>query len=228
MSRQKQCIDFYGERLKVGDVVIPIQEEALIIGIGGVISKIEYSEIDDNHYITITDKNGNILLEGVDAICYTTQARYNERENQKYVYSLTFYNKRLWPMTTVPLTNKTDSEYEIPDGTCFVVLGAEHLQKKDSYIFHKIYYFIVDGEAKVCHRKEDDMYYLLNPETYDCLPISNNNKIFKNAEELKNYVKGIIEYFNSANLTYVNNNEEFDKNENGKEFEKNLIYYLKH
>ena len=83
MSKQKQCMDFYGERLKVGDVVIPIIEEWLLIGIGGNISKIEYSESYDNYYVTITDKEGNVLLDNVDARLYTTQARYDERENQK-------------------------------------------------------------------------------------------------------------------------------------------------
>ena len=80
MSNQQQCIDFYGERLKVGDKVIPMFEEALFIGIGGVISKIEYNEKYDNHYITITDNDGKVLLDGVDARCYTTQARYDERD----------------------------------------------------------------------------------------------------------------------------------------------------
>lgn len=238
MSKQKQCIDFYGERLKVGDEVIPILDEALIIGIGGAISKIEYSERYNNHYITITNKDGKVLLEGVDARCYTTQERYNERENQEYVYSLTFYNEKFWPMTTIPLTNRTDSNYEIPDGTCFVSLGTEHLRKKGkqltenswsgpSYTLSSIYYFIVDGNVKL-YNKEDDFYYLLNFETHDWYPISNNYRIFENNEELKKYVKGIIEYFNSADLTYVNNDEEFDKNEKGKEFEKNLIHKLKH
>ena len=29
MSSQKQCIDFYGERLNIGDEVIPMMDEAL-------------------------------------------------------------------------------------------------------------------------------------------------------------------------------------------------------
>lgn len=85
MLKQNQCIDFCGEKLKVGDEVIPMLGETLIIGIDGIISKIEYSERYNNHYITITDKKGNILLENVDARCYTTQARYDERVNQEYV-----------------------------------------------------------------------------------------------------------------------------------------------
>lgn len=69
MSNQQQCIDFYGERLKVGNKVIPMFEEALFIGIGGVISK--------------------------------------------YVYSLVFFDNKLIPKTTLPLTNKTDVDYEL-------------------------------------------------------------------------------------------------------------------
>ena len=61
MTKQKQCMDFYGERLKVGDVVIPIIEEALLIGIGGNISKIEYSESYDNYYSEDTIEG---ILEG--------------------------------------------------------------------------------------------------------------------------------------------------------------------
>ena len=113
MLNQKQCIDFYGEKLKVGDEVVPMLEEAVIISIGGIISKIEYSERYNNYYITITDKEGKILLDGVDARCYTTQARYDEREKQEYVYSLVFFDNKLIPKTTLPLTNKTDVDYEL-------------------------------------------------------------------------------------------------------------------
>ena len=40
MEKQTKCIDIYGEPLKIGDEVIPVLEEALIIGISGTISKI--------------------------------------------------------------------------------------------------------------------------------------------------------------------------------------------
>ena len=88
MYKQKYCIDIYGEPLKIGDEVIPVLEEALIIEISGTISKIEYSEKYNNHYITITDKQGNVLLECVDARCYTTKERFNERENEDFIYSI--------------------------------------------------------------------------------------------------------------------------------------------
>jgi len=239
MSKQKQCVDFYGERLNVGDEVIPMIEEALLIGIGGVVSDIVYSEKYDHYYITISDKEGNILLETVDARCYTTRERYDERENQKYVYSLKFYNKRFWPLTSIPLTNKTNPEYEIPEETCFVSLDAEHLKKKgyqltekswqcSEYSLCKICYFAVDEYVKLCHEEANDFRYLLNPNTNDWYPIYNDCILFSNVEELKERVKSIIEYFSKADLTNVNNDSEFDKNEQGKEFERKLILQVKH
>lgn len=98
-----------------------------------------------------------------------------------------------------------------------------------SYILPTIYYFIVDGKLQLCHDKKDDYYFLINPEVghYQVVGYKDNTfRVFRNGEELKKYIKSIIEYFNSADLTYVNNDEEFEKNENGKEFEKKLIHYL--
>ena len=56
----------------------------------------------------LTDNDGKVLLDGVDERCYTTQARYDEREKQEYVYSLVFFDNKLIPKTILPLTNKTD------------------------------------------------------------------------------------------------------------------------
>lgn len=236
MSKQKQCVDFYGERLKVGDVVIPIIEEALLIGIGGNISKIEYSESYDNYYITITDKEGNVLLDNVDARLYTTQARYDERENQKYVYSLTFYGNELYPIAFLPLTNKTDRDYEIPENTCLISLDAEHLTEKGedyaSYLSKTIHNYFFEGDIKLyCEKKNKDykydFYYVMNNKGKR-LQINGSFKIVQNKEELKKYVKALIEYFKSSDLSYVNNEILFDENKKAKEFEEKLIYKLKH
>ena len=65
MSKQKQCIDFYGERLKVGDEVIPILDEALIIGISGAISKIEYISSGKTESLNAAVATSIIAYEGV-------------------------------------------------------------------------------------------------------------------------------------------------------------------
>ena len=55
---------------------------------------------------------------------------------------------------------------------------------------------------------DDDHSLEYNIKTMTICRCSNNIRIiFENNEELKKYVKGIIEYFNSADLTYVNKDE---------------------
>lgn len=226
MVKQKHCIDIYGEPLKIGDEVIPVLEEALIIGISGTISKIEYSEKYNNHYITITDKQGNVLLEDVDARCYTTKERFNERENEDFIYSINFYNKRLMLQTSLPLSNITSVDYEIPEDTTFAAIEARHTFEKDAYSIDDVYSLIIDNKVKVCHDKEDDYYYLMNEETYDYHDISSNYRIFKNEEEFKVFIKEIIKYFNNTDLTHINTEKIFDENEKAKVFEKSLINRL--
>ena len=239
MVKQKQCIDFYGERLNVGDHVIPILDEALFIGIGGVISKIEYNEKYNNHYITITDNDGKVLLDGVDARCYTTQARYDEREKQKYVYRLVFFDNKLFPRTTLPLTNKTDVDYEMPEDTRLVVLWASHLVKKDNisstlsssaYSIETIYNYFFEEDIKLyCDGKNEiydyDFYYVIN-NSGGWYPIYGGFKIVENKESLKQYVKAIIEYFKTLDLSQINNDVLYQENKELQEFEKKLIHRL--
>ena len=240
MSNKKQCVDYYGERLKIGDRVIPILNEAVLLKIGGIISHIEYVEKYHNFYITIVDDKGKVLLRNVDARCYTTQERFDERENQNYVYRLVFYNHGLWPKVSLPLTNKTSIDYEIPDDVSVVVLCAEHLDKKGrqltenswtcpSYSLNTIYFLILnDGKTKLCHDEKEDFYYLYEFERHNFLSVGKHFHLFETEDELKNYIKHLIEYFHHVDLTHVHNEVEFDKNEKGKEFEKILQYKLEH
>ncbi len=220
MAIQK-CLDCYGEKLKLGDEVIPVLSEAAVIGIKGVISKIEYSEKYDDSYITISDHEGNALLSSVNSRYYTTQERFYEREIQNYVYELIFYNKRFWPLTFLPLTNKTDMNYEIPDETCLIALRAEHFST-----FYIIYDFVLDGIVEMEYDKEHDDYYLCNFETYNLCLLNKDFRMFKSKEDLQKYVQGIIEYFNQADLTFINDRAS-DEKEEKKNFERKLIRHLK-
>lgn len=226
MSNKKLCLDFYGEKITIGDEVIPMLGNEMRIGVGGFISDIKYDEQYDEYCITITDNEGNVLLKNADARSYTTKERFKEREVQDFVYMITFYNANLKPLTTIPLTNITDENYEIPDETCFAILRACHAdQKLHSYISN-IYHFIVDDNFELCYEKQEGILYLFTLNRQNKFPINVNYKNFKTYEELKQYTKGIIKYFKECDLTHINNNE-FDKNEIGKEFEKRLIHYLK-
>lgn len=227
---QKPCLDFYGERLKIGDEVIPMIGEALMIGVTGFISKIEYSEKYGSNYITITDKNGNVLLNGVDSRYYTTQVRYDERENQKYVYCLIFCNDRFYPIASLPLTNRTDADYEIPDDTHLVLLNAYHLVGRgkgyESFSNKTIYSYFLVGDIKIHSDNKGACDYAVNDKGHH-YPIYTSYKIAKNREQLKRYVNAIIEYFKLANLTDINNDVLYGENIEVKKFENKLVRKLK-
>ena len=53
-------------------------------------------------------------------------------------------------------------------------------------------------------------------------------KIFNSKKELENYAREIIAYFKTADLADITNNGPFQENEKAKNFEKQLIYKLKH
>ncbi len=228
MPNEGNCVDFYGERLNVGDEVIPVLDEAAMIGIGGIISEIHYGK---NCYITITDKNGKVLLNGVDARCYTTQERFDEREKSDYVYSLTFYSNKCWPLNSLPLTNKTNPNYEFSEGTTFIALNAKHINSKSegcsSYTSGDIYFFALKDKVTFGYEKKNDEHYLHVLETGEYLEwITSNHKHFATDEELKNYIRILIQYFNNADLTRVNNNDTYPENPEGQKFEKTLLGIL--
>lgn len=134
------------------------------------------------------------------------------------------------------MNNNTDEHYKIPENTCLVSLDAQHLIEKGecyaSYSSKTIYNYFLEGHVKLyCDEKNEDcdydFYYVMN-NNGNWYPIYGDYKIAKNEEELKKYVKTIIKYFNSSDLSHVNNNVLFDENKEGKEFEKKLVYKLKH
>lgn len=225
MSNQNICRDFYGEKLKIGDEVIPVISEALLIGISGIISKINYNEDYDNYYITIVAEDGTVLLDSVDSEYYTTQARFDERERQNNVYNLTFYNSDFLPITSLPLTNKTDEDYEMPEDTCLVLLKAEYLTEKNScsntYIIYTIYNYFIDKDIELCSM--DDYFYLRN-DKYDWYPVHGDYEVL-NKDNLKKQVNKIIKFFKETDLSKVNNT--IYKKEDINTFEKKILKKIK-
>jgi len=221
------ALDTFGERLFLGNTVIPTMDEAALIGIGGVVSRIIHNS-ENRSFIDIADENGNKLLEGVNSRCYTTPERFDERENRNYVYSLVFFNKNTYPLTFLPLTNKTDSEYQFPDGTCFIALSSHHVynisQNCRSYIGGYDYFFAVQDQVEFHHDNPSDSDYLAVPESNKYWGgIIDKHKTFENKEQLESFIKKIIGHFNQADLSHVNNKIIFKKNKIGQAFEKDLI-----
>jgi hypothetical protein len=233
MQNEGKCVDLYGERLNVGDEVIPVLSEILIMNIRGVISEIRNN--DGYYFLVLSNKEGEVLYDGTsfEAKHFTTQERFDERENENNVYSLTFYNNKCWSLTSLPLTNRTNPNYEFPEGTTFISLNSNHMYGKDnfsrSFFFGDDYFFAKKGKVKFCYDKKEKAHFLKVLETgkYNGWRITRNHKYFETDEELVLYIRAIIQYFNNADLTHVNNDVSYTENPEGKIFEKNLFKNLK-
>lgn len=224
----KKCKDYYGQELKIGDRVIPIISEALVVGIKGIITNIEYH--NGSSYITISDEKQNVIIKNVNSEYYSTFERYNTH-NQKAVYDILFCNKRIGIIDYLPLTNKTDENYKLPDTTKMVIIKARHLVKKlfgeESYSETKIYVLYVDNEfCTYFDKKENKKYlYMVDIESYGLS--AENFKAVKDVNELKKITKSIITYFKNSDLTNVNNDKEIGSNLEGMIFERKLVNKIK-
>ena len=172
----KSCTDVYGERLKIGDYVIPVMSEALILGIEGIITNIFYSEEYTNHYITISNENNEVLIENIDSKCYTTKEKFEERKNSNNIYSL----------TSIPLTNHTAINYEFPDEVAIIALTTKHLNTSypnwHSYTIEDLYYFLPEK-----YQEMFSYYYDENDGLY-----FKDEKEFKENEEAQIFKKQLI------------------------------------
>lgn len=245
MNEEKQCLDFYGEILKVGDEVIPMMSEFLrlgagdeansvmngtfVLGIGGKVTDIYYNEKYDTYYMTIADEKGNTILESVNSRYYTTKERYEEREKEKRnsVYFITFYDKKFNFLNYIPLTGKTKLDYKMLQKSYLITITARHRLNKyqDSY---PIIYTVAVTDGLVV-TEYGDGYYIDNLESQTFFKLNGKEefKLLKNQKELQQYITALIEYFTKADLSCVNVKEYFEKNLAGQDFERQLIRQLK-
>lgn len=226
MNKQGYCKDIYGEKLKIGDEVIPVMSEALIIDIGGKISDIKYSEEYNNYYITIVDEEGNVLLNGVDSQYYTTKERFEERECNDNIYYLEFYDEKLLPITSLPLSNRTDENYEIPDNTNLVELRAEYLTNindhSKSYISSKLFSCFYEDNIKLNSNPEGYKYIISKLGGFGGIWLDEDYKIVKDQNELIKLIKDFIKTFKREDLTNINNDIVYKDNKEIHKFEKVL------
>ena len=231
------CLDYYRESLKVGDFIVPIYDKVNELGIKGTITKIDYIPEQDKHFLTIMGEDGNIYDRIWYSRCFSTPERKDIRDNKDYVYSLAFYNNKFKRIGHLPLTNISDINYTIPNNTSFASIDADHLEEKGRqlkkqtiltcYSYMVLYYFIINNDLELADLEHRNGPVLISKDVMFPRPIGHNYKLFDNKEDLANYIKEIIKYFNEADLKNINNNKEFRKNKIGQEFEDNLVLKLK-
>ena len=222
-----RCRDIGGEFLKIGDRVVPC-----FVGIEGTISKIFHNEEKNISYIKVVDDNGKSFV--VYSKEYTTKERFIESEiNNNYIYTLTAFNREGHLVVSDFILNANrDAEFEFPEDTYYIRINASHLVKKgensESYSSPTIFYLVPNSVE--CIDYDEEIFYLRDSETYCSIDwvYKGHYKIFNSKKELENYAREIIAYFKTADLADITNNGPFQENEKAKNFEKQLIYKLKH
>ena len=76
VEEEKTCKDMYGEKLKIGDNVIPLCSEAVICNVRGKIIEIYYQ--DNYEWIDIHNEQTNETYNKWNAMYFSTQERYNK------------------------------------------------------------------------------------------------------------------------------------------------------
>lgn len=238
-----ECTDYYGERLKVGDKVIPIIRDVPVYFNSGYISSIKCIKNKKNALITLVDDKNNVIVSDDRAKNYATQEVYDLYENNNFIYNLVFYDQTFHTISLLPLTDNTDINFEIPKGTCFVTLNAKYLEKIDGnikkYIYDCLYHLIVINpnlfvdrpKIEIIHSKGKNNYYkedyLLVKEnylTYKTHKIDSEYIVMKSNNELQQCISKIIKLFHRTNAFNIyNGNIPINENEKGKVFQKTLV-----
>lgn len=225
---EENCLDVYGERLKIGDEVIPVIGIPLMMDMKGSITDIKYSGHYNTSYITVYDKDNNKILHDVDSKYFTLKNRLEEREIKNCIYKLEFYDSNLSQIKTCPLTGHTDINYEIPENTCLVTLSSmhPHIGNEPAYLTADIFNLILAGEFRIRHRSEYQCYHLTSERAG--IYINDDFKMFNSLDELKNYLKSLIVFFNTEDIQTVNEPELFNENSAYQEYDEVLVHRLKH
>lgn len=237
MNKPELCIDYYREPLNVGDFVIPCVDKVEELGIYGTITKIDYVPELNKNYLTLETEEGKTFDKIYYSRCFSTKERKDIRDNKKYVYSLICFNDEFKRIGRLPLTNIADINYNIPDDTCYITVTAEHLEEKyretkkakilGSYSYYYLFYLLIDDKLRLTNKEHPSGPLLVSDKVLFPQPIGTDYKEFESKEELQLFIQNLIEYFNNADLTNINNEKEFRKNKIGQKFEDDLVLRLK-
>lgn len=211
MKKQSKCLDFYNLKLEKGQKVIPICSDALLANIDGIVSNIEYSEYYNVWFIDISDDKGNVLLKDVNPSYYSTPERFEERENHDYIYSLSFFNEEGYCITSIPLTESTNLNHELPNDIAYITLNEKIEEKTNEGISCSFseslgIFALIDKTEFVDANNE---LYLITKNTSHSLPINPDCciKKFDSNEILFKYIRNLISSFNkSENINTANTN----------------------
>ena len=128
--------------------------------------------------------------------------------NNNYKYNLVFKNKEGKKITKIELTSINDLNFKIPEDTLWIELKVKRLNENKIYERWTLYNLITKDILENKFNKNNYGYYIVTSK-FEYYPGFNNMnlKIFNTTEELENYIRILINYFNEY-IYYQNNKKQ--------------------
>ena len=190
------CRDCYGQALKIGDEVISTINPFVI---KGIISDINI--INNICYITVNNGNTSFTDESV---FFTTPKRRQIMEYNDCNFSLCFYDKSFYPISSFPLVNGIDSVCSVIDETIFAYLNMRHYLCDKCYATEHLLSFRDLDNTDIYHYKGFD--YVRCKETFKLCFSGESDIVFENKNDLYEMLYYVIKYFDAS--TFNENDDE--------------------
>lgn len=172
-------------------------------------------DIDYNHgIITLQDKETGFIKRDTPEV-YMTKDRYEEYRINMMSYSIGLYDKNNQEISSIPLFSNNQM-ITIPEETVSAKLYRKHYKTKLGGEFSPR----ADNEQKT-------LYAFYSPDYDNEIEEAILKKEFKNTEELKKYIKLLMETILEWNIEYIGDINTPEQKERVKEIEKRLIKQIK-
>ncbi len=221
-----KCTDVYGLELNIGDKVIPIVSEAISDKKTGIISDIKFDK--KLSYITLIDEKGNMMYENMLSSYYTTEERYNERENENVILWINFHSDKGYSESKIPLNSGTKTDFIIPIDTVGISISYDKYELDeegylDSYS-KELYFFALKRKVSVYLDKDlDEMIINIKANgKKDWINKDTTVKLCNSFKELRKKLSDTIEKFKSNDLDKCNQRIPYENNEELQNIEKKI------
>lgn len=137
----------------------------------------------------------------------------NIENNNDNIYILVFKNKEGKKITKIELTSINEIDFQMPEDTLWIELKVKRLNENKIYERWSLYNLITKDILENKFNKTNNEYYIVTSK-FEYYPgfTDMNLKIFNTSEELENYIKTMIQFFQE----YISNqtNQEIIQQEN--------------
>jgi len=140
------------------------------------------------------------------------------KNNNDYIYNLVFKNKEGKDIISIQLSSSTQIDFQIPEDSLWIELKINRLNENKKYERYTLYNLITKDILENKFNKTKDGYYIVTSKFKYYPGFSERNlKVFKNNEELQDYITELIQFFHEHPYGQTNTEEKEIKEETNKE-----------